>query len=76
MPLAQILLKIPPEELEKRSDEFLAPLRLLPLVNRFDIHVDYWIYKQYKDIPVGDMWKNIIPESMDIFEMKNKSSIR
>lgn len=76
MTLAQSLLKMPQDELNKRSDEFLAPLRLLPLVTRFDIPVDYWISKQYKDLPVGDAWKAVIPESMDVFEMKNKSSMR
>lgn len=76
MTLAQSLLKMPKEYVEEKSSEFLAPLRLLPSVTRFDIQVDYWASVQYKDLPVGDDWKKIIPDSMDVFDMKNKASIR
>jgi len=76
MTLAQSLLKVPPEQLAKRSDEFLAPLRLLPLGTRFDIQVDYWASVQYKDLPVGSAWEQLIPKDVDVFEMKNRASKR
>lgn len=70
--LAQALLKIPEE---KFDPVILSSLRLLPFASRFELELDYWTKNVYGDFAV-EGWSKLVPESLNIFDLKNKQIIK
>lgn len=70
--LAQALLKIPEE---KFDPQILSSLRLLPYASRFELEINYWVKNVYGDFAV-EGWNKLVPESLNIFDLKNKQIIK
>lgn len=65
--LAQVLVKMTPEQYEKRS-EILGPLRLLPYHTRFQTAIEHWATVDFKRRP-PEMWEEVLPAEFDLAEV-------